>query len=115
MVQHDSSQNHQCSSMISLKPEAGMGATEIYWTHRSAYTITEVINDKKIVVQRDKAKRTDENGMSDIQIYEFSPDPNGSKLTLTLRNNGCWVPVGERTSDRHFIIGMRQEFYDYNF
>jgi hypothetical protein len=64
-----------------------MGATEICWSDRHAYTITEVINDKKIVVQQDKATRTDTNGMSDAQSYAFSPDPNGSKRTLTVPLN----------------------------
>jgi hypothetical protein len=92
-----------------------MGATEICWSDRHAYTIIEVINDKKIVVQQDKATRTDTNGMSDAQSYAFSPDPNGPKRTLTLRKNGRWVPVGQGMNDDNFVIGMRQEYYDYSF
>lgn len=115
MARHGSFQNQQYSKMNSLKPEVGMGATEICWSDRHAYTIIEVINDTKIVVQQDKATRTDANGMSDAQSYAFSPDLSGSKRTLSLRKNGRWVPVGLGMNDGNFVIGMRQEYYDYSF
>ncbi len=38
-----------------IKPEIGMGVTEICYSDRHAYTIIEVITDKKIVVQQDLA------------------------------------------------------------
>ena len=33
-----------------------------------------------VVVQQDHAKRKDNNGMSDCQSYEYTPNPDGKKL-----------------------------------
>jgi hypothetical protein len=98
------------------QPEVGMGATELCYTDRHAYTIVEVCNPKTIVVQQDKSIRTDNNGMSDSQSYRYEADPQGNKHALTLRKNGRWVKRGESMRDgRTFVIGLRSEYYDYSF
>lgn len=100
-----------------LKPEVGMGVTRLGWTDRDPYTVVEILNDKEIVVQADKATRTDTNGMSEVQKYTFSPDPNGRKVTLTLRKDGRWIAKGEK-SGRHatgWRIGERMKYYDHSF
>lgn len=61
-------------------PEVGMGATELLWSDRHPYTITAISpKGNEFVVQEDKAVRTDRNGMSDSQSYEYSPNPDGPK------------------------------------
>ena len=96
-------------------PEVGMGATEIMWTDRRAYTIVEVRNPKTIVVQEDNAKRTDNNGMSESQRYEFTPNLEGEKIVVTLRKNGKWIRRGESQNGRSFVVGYRTAYHDYSF
>jgi len=104
MVQRDSRQP---------TPEVGMGATRLMWTDRHAYTVIEVSrNGKRCVVQRDKATRTDSNGMSDCQTWAYEPDPNGYKATLSLRKDGRWRRVGGTCL---FAVGWRDEHFDYSF
>lgn len=101
-------------------PEVGMGATECMWSDRHAYTIIAVYGkgDKvtTITVQRDKAVRTDKNGMSDSQSYTYTPDPDGETKTVTLRKNGKWITKGEPLKNgTGWLIGHRDEHYDYSF
>lgn len=98
-------------------PEVGMGATELCWSDRHAYTIVEIKSPKRIIVQQDHAKRTDNNGMSECQSYEFTPNPDAAKIELSLRKNGRWMPVGQglKSGGSSFLIGSRQEYYDYSF
>lgn len=98
------------------KPEVGMGATELGFTDRRAHTIVEVVDDKTIIVQRDRATRTDKNGMSESQSYDYAPQPQSRRITVTLRDNGRWVTKDE--SDKKgtaFAIGIRDEYYDFSF
>lgn len=97
-------------------PEVGMGATELLWTDRRAYTIVEVRGPKTIVVQQDDAKRADSYGMSDAQSYTYQPNPEGHKYVVTLRNNGRWVKQGETAKNgTAFLIGARKEYFDFSF
>lgn len=94
-------------------PVEGMGATEICWTDRHAYTITEVSKSgKKIKVQRDIATRTDKHGMSDSQDYTFKRDENSGTTELSLRKDGKWRVVN---GTKVFRIDERAEYYDYSF
>lgn len=103
------------------RPQVGMGATELMYTDRHACTIVEVRCNKAgeprtIVVQRDCANRTDANGMSESQSYEYTPNPDGAKDVVTLRKNGRWVKQGESAkSGASFAIGARREYHDYSF
>lgn len=99
------------------EPEVGMGATILMWTDRHAATVTEVSKSgKRIVVQEDTARRTDSNGMSDMQSYEFTPNPEGAKRAFTLRKNGAWVREGEpMKGGQRVAIGYRDHYYDYSF
>lgn len=94
-------------------PEVGMGATEIIGTDRTPYTVIEVLSPRKIRVQADFYKRTDANGMSDFQTYEYAPNIEGVIETLTKRKDGNWRVMG--TDDSLFRIGYRRKYYDYSF
>jgi len=94
-------------------PEAGMGATNVCYSDREAYTIVEVLTPRKIIVQRDKATRTDSNGMSEMQKYNFESDPNAPKVVVTKRKDGRWLR--QKTDHDVFVIGSRQEYYDFSF
>jgi hypothetical protein len=103
------------------EPEVGMGATIISWSDRHAATIIKVAYNRRgyvtsIVVQEDDAKRTDSNGMSDAQSYEYTPNTNNSTTTFTLRQNGRWVRQGESMKGgQRCAIGYRDTHHDYSF
>lgn len=111
-----SAMNQIHANSTNPEPAVGMGATVLHWSDRDAGTIIEVAkNGKTIVVQLDHTARTDTNGMSDCQDYEYERDENGRKYTFTLRRNGRWVRKGE---DMHGVacgIGYRKHYYDYSF
>lgn len=91
--------------------EIGMGATQAMHSDRHAFTVVRVSPSGKTVwVQQDRAIRTDENGMSDSQTYEFSPDPSAPEIMLRRTKRG-WH---SRTHGR-FVVGERSEHYDYSF
>lgn len=93
-----------------VKPEVGMGATEICWSDRNPYTVIEVSKSgKSCKVQADKYTRTDDNGMSETQDYTFEPDPNGKIYTLRLTKNG-WSHKGTK-----FSLGQREKYHDFSF
>ena len=69
-------------------PVVGEGATILHWTDRSAYEVIEVSKDyKDVVIQRYKAKRVDNYGMSDSQSYEYKELEEQTKK-LRYRNGG---------------------------
>jgi hypothetical protein len=100
-------------------PEVGMGATIAHWTDRTAATIVEIVRFKTgkragqikaLIVQADHAARTDSNGMSDAQSYEYSRNPDAPRVTCTVTKHGQF----KHGSDR-LIVGIRDEHYDFSF
>jgi len=97
-------------------PKVGDGATMLMWTDRRPFTIIEVSKSgKTIKLQEDNAVRTDKNGMSDCQSYEYTRNPDGAIYTATLRKNGKWVRKGDTVKGTNFGIGYRDKHYDYSF
>jgi hypothetical protein len=91
----------------------GVGATVVSWTDRHAATIIEVsASGHKITVQYDTAVRTDSNGMSDAQSYEFARDERGRTQVFTRRKNGDYRIVGGST---RLLVGVRSQYHDYSF
>ena len=100
----------------SQAPTIGMGATELLYSDRHAYTVVEIFSPKKIKVQQDQAIRVDKNGCSESQTYVYKRDRNGSTRVLTLRKNGWWIPEGEKLrSGTVLSLGKRDEHYDFSF
>ena len=98
------------------EPEVGMGCTLTYWTDRSAATVVEVLSPTKIVVQGDIAYRTDSNGMSECQSYNYARNPKAPRVVFRKRKNGSWVKDGEPMKGGQVVIlGTRQEYYDFSF
>ena len=96
-------------------PEVGMGCTQMMWTDRNAYTVMEVLSPTRITVTRDRAKRTDKNGLSESQTYEYTTDPDGCPLIVTKRRNGRWVAQGDSQTSSHFAMGERSTYSDPSF
>lgn len=114
-MSHGSFHNHLYANSRDSQPEIGMGATMLFYSDRHACTIVDVIG-KSVFVQQDFAKRTDSNGMSDAQSYEYTPNPNAPIREFTLRKNGKYITKG--SSMKHgtqLAIGYRREYYDYSF
>lgn len=102
--------NHLSGTPAGLVPEVGMGATQLCYTDRHAYTVIEVSKSGKTCkVQADKAIRTDNNGMSEMQSYTFERNPEGAIVTLRKTKKG-WTHKGQR-----FALGYRSEYHDYSF
>ena len=101
------------------KPEVGMGATKLSWTDRHPFTVIKILGDKKIVVVEDRAMRTDKNGMSECQNYNFETPKQGdadySESILTLRPNGRWVEQDESQKGTPYAIGHRDKYHDFSF
>lgn len=104
--------NRIMESATPTTPEVGMGATITMWSDRHAYTIVEVKSPSTIVIQQDIATRTDKNGMSDSQTYEFKANPDGAKFNVTRRRDGKWKVAG---STQVVVIGHRSEYHDFSF
>tara|TARA_E500000318_G_scaffold44839_1_gene42381 strand:- start:401 stop:865 length:465 start_codon:yes stop_codon:yes gene_type:complete len=92
-----------------FKPDAltiGNGATIYYWSDRHGGTLIDVITRKNgrrfIVVQVDHAKRTDRNGFSESQTYEFTPNPEGRKHYAEV------IDIETEEGERGFILEPRE-------
>ncbi len=103
-------------------PHIGMGATEICYSDKRAYTI--IAKTKcTITVQRDHVERKESfkpefvpGGFSvictnqNVQEWNTQPSPDGIKVTLHRNKGKGWCHNGTT-----FVMGKREEFYDYNF
>ena len=108
--------------------KAGDGGTEILWSDQKAGTIVEVKNDGKTVVWvQDDAKLLNKEDMKFhaggfvghveyfTQKYEYTPRPDGARITFTLRKNGKFIRQGETMKNGTRLKEGRHEYYDYNF
>lgn len=91
-------------------PEVGMGATILMWTDRHAATIVKV-TPSQIHVKRDKAVRADNNGMSEMQQYNYEADPTADVEIFRKTKNGYRKADGGHS----LRIGDRSEYHDYSF
>jgi hypothetical protein len=71
-------------------------------------------------VQRDKAVRTDNYGMSDVQDYCYKPDSEGEIRELVFKKTkrypeGKWCDKGQGIRGNAFVLGHRDEYYDFSF
>lgn len=99
------------------KPEVGMGCTILMYSDRYAGTIVSVAdNGKMVAMQRDKAERVDDNGMSESQQYKYMPNPEADIRYFTLRKNGAFVEMGKDLhSGTQLRIGDRKQYRDYSY
>lgn len=117
--------NHIHSRAVIGQPEpiVGMGATVMGWTDR--YPATVIAWDGKIVtVQEDHAKRVDNNGMSEMQDYEYTRNDQGSVHMFKREASGMWCEVRRNHATgrmnkvqggKGFRIGTRDKYHDYSF
>jgi len=96
-------------------PTVGMGATYFVGTDRYPYHVKEVISAKEVVLQGAHGRRTDNNGQSESQQYEITPNPEGETVTVTLRKNGRWIKKGEPLGRSCYLLGEAQKYLDPSF
>lgn len=56
--------------------------------------------------------RTDNNGMSECQTYEYHRNPEGTCHIATLRKDGSFRLAGGKTLVH---VGERNKYYDFSF
>lgn len=128
-TQTNSLVNHTQSRQVigQPEPEVGMGATLLSYTDRKAGTIQKVEKRNGVTyvhVTIDEAKRVDSNGMSEDQIYEFTPRPDGHHYKFKKTKEGFWKEVyinpetgrfKQYNGGKGLRIGVRDEYYDFSF
>jgi len=117
------------------KVEVGSGATKCGWSDRYPYSVCSVDenwNNKGyeiIGIQADDYKRIDNNGMSEEQSYEHTPNPNSSvvylKSSVVTTEKGDfkiydtveWSEKAKRWVKGHgsYGLGFRTRYFDYSF
>lgn len=116
--------NHLLSRAPTTLPEIGDAATVTHWTDRSAATVINVFQKGKynyVVVQEDNAVRVDDNGLSEIQDYEYTRNPEGITSTFRITDNGYeHVYLAEtgrynKSDSCGLCIGRRQKYHDPSF
>lgn len=75
--------------------KVGQGATYHVGSDRYPYTVIRVLSDRRVEVQADNYRRTDTNGISESQTYEYTPNPEGRIVVVSRRKNGAWKEVGQ--------------------
>lgn len=102
------------------EPEVGMGATLVMWTDRHPYTIVEVVRFKSgqragevkgVFATRDDAVRTDSNGMSESQTYEFTTNPDAHREWFHKDKHGAFRSEG----GTRLAVGVRGKYFDFSF
>ncbi len=88
-------------TVSNITPVVGMGATQQVGSDCYPYTIVKVISDKRIVVQADNAVPDHDNGYNyySNQVWIFTPNTDAKEITLSLRKNGKWLPIGSSISN----------------
>ncbi len=89
----------------------GDPATIFLYTDRYAATVIRV-TPKMVVVQEDTATRTDNNGMSDCQDYDYTPNSKGTIHKFRLNNRGV---LKNTATGFRLAIGFRDHYYDFDF
>lgn len=94
----------------------GAGATIIHWTDREACTIIKVsVSGKSMIIQQDFATRTDDNGMSESQHYQYEPNPKGRTHEARLGKYGWRLKGSSGRRGTKVLVGVRDSYHDYSF
>ena len=116
--------NHLYSQTIGDPPYVGMPATLLSWTDRNPGTVVEVNTLKRfIVVQEGNYKRVDNNGLSESQRYEYTPNANGCRRIFRKMKKGQWVEHVVNPDTKRLVkiggcglmLGRREKYHDFSF
>lgn len=94
------------------KPEIGMHCTVMHYSDRSPAEVIAISpSGKTLQVRELSAKRTDKNGMSECQSYEYATDPEGTVRTFRLTKRGWRGPGG----GPGLALGRAEKYHDFSF
>lgn len=112
-------------------PKVGMGVTLLGWTDRYPGTIVSVVElvskrwSYEIEIRDDDYKVVSGSTMDGSAVYEFSPNPNGSKSVYRKnRGTGFWSLMRKNPDSGKMVmaksgkglrIGERDAYYDPSF
>jgi hypothetical protein len=82
------------------------------YSDRHPYTVTAILSLKRIMVRADDAKRIDRNGCSEQQEYQYIPNTDAPAIELRMNKRGQWKRTGD-PDGATYIIGIREEYYDF--
>jgi hypothetical protein len=92
-------------------PQVGMGCTKISWTDRTPCTIVSVSKSgKSFDFTYDDYRRTDTNGWSEHQEYEYTPRPDAPRSRARLCKDGRYKCHGMT-----ILVGEREKYDDPHF
>lgn len=84
-------------------PVEGEGATVLLWSDRHTYKVIEFDEAKKMCrIQRYRAERVDNYGMSDCQIYKYE-ELTEEQMTVVFRNNAWRMKVRQIRFKKEWI------------
>lgn len=115
MQWYGSLQNRLQENMPAIKPQLGMGATEILYTDRHAYEVIAVKDERHCTVRQYECKIKEGTSWYD-QEYDYISNPRGRVVNLFLTKKGKWVqryPSGRYGNT--FRMGIADEYYDPSF
>lgn len=95
-------------------PEVGMGATRYAGSDAYPYTIQSVsASGNKITVTRDLSQRTDSNGLSEDQTWEYTTRNDNDHVAYSRRKDGYFYPVGQPMDGYSMLhVGSRRRYCD---
>jgi hypothetical protein len=96
-------------------PEVGMGATLPIGSDRYAATVVEVSKSgKRVVLQYDTVTVLPSSPL--CESYSFETNPNGVRMTFTLRRDGYWTRLGQSGRNAQIAhLGHRRHYRDPSF
>ena len=101
--------NHMLASVNQPRAKVGDGATICMWTDRKACTIVKVTSSQ-IHVQEDISTRSDNNGMSENQHYDYMPNTRAPVIIFRKCSRGY------KSNQGSFLhVGSRNSYHDYSF
>lgn len=95
---------------LAKRLQLGDGVTMTSGSDRFPCTVVEIISETRIAVREDKAKRTDNNGDSEVQTWTYERDDSAPRRVVTLRKSG-WRDI----DGHYFHLGSRRRFHDFAF
>lgn len=100
------------------------GATLLSWSDRHPATVVNMYKKGKfeyIVVQHDDYKRTDNNGLSESQTYEYTRNKDAATETFRITDKGFMKVYQDPDTGRFkktvggLTVGRREKYYDFSF
>lgn len=100
-------------AQIIKQPKIGMGATVHVGSDEYPYTIIDINKNKtRIKIQLDDAKPAKGYDYNSNQVYDYSRNPNGPIIEVSLRKDARWKVLNSTT---RVVIGTRSKYADPSF